>query len=338
MTHALKRVGLSACLLVCSACSDAPESPARTPMGSRKPMVDEDGGDAAERDAGTDRPRIQPAVFTPGDAVDSLSIARNVLWAWTTDEELTALRAHPLLLEPPDRDNAASAKMNSVIDALADTGNALALVLTGGAFQKGRVAWTNVWATLHVWPGEAHGDRLLRIVLKPDALIVVLDGTTFSVVDMQDQPVAIEAVLGTPERIAAIYYVNRGESKPDTCSQAQRTCVSGAFREYFVDNEAMVQEWSFGTQAIRDELERSVELMQALRDGIGSGTDTDACEFSRAALCTWVGHRGFGTFGTYVSGLVISSDAYALTPANMDTLQKGLSAARFDPDPFVHRP
>jgi hypothetical protein len=225
-----------------------------------------------------------------------------------------------------------------VIDALADQGNALATVLTGGAFAKGRYGWTNPWATLRGWPGENYGNRLLRIELKPEAWIAVLSENVFSVIDMKGSSVAMTAALGTPERIAAVYYLNEGENGEAACGTLQNGCATGTYREYFINNEKMVKEWSFGTQEILDALQASIDFLKLVQ-GMDGVAPTDPCDFTRAAYCNWL--RVFAPdsgFSGYMDGLAITSEYYVPTADNIDALVKALEEAKFEPDPVVHEP
>jgi hypothetical protein len=345
--RAAVRGSVVACLLLLVACGDThPAAAHKSKSADRGDAAEEDGGRAKDGGGGSDASHPMPKIassdanvmFTRADQVD-FSIGRSELWSWTTTAQAAALRAHPALLGAPESD-AAQAKLTEVINALADTGDPLALVLSGGAFQKQRGAWPNAWAVLRTTTGEPAGDQLLRIVLKPEALFATLDSSTLQVLDMQNQLVQVAEALGAPERIAAIYYVNQGDAGRDACSGNPQGCAIGAFRQYFIVSEAMVQEWSLGTQAILDEIERGVALLQALRDAIGpGGAGSDRCEFSRFALCHWgTGGKPYGTYDAYVGGVARTQAIYALTPPNMDSLAKELAATRFELDPFVHMP
>jgi hypothetical protein len=263
-----------------------------------------------------------------------------VLYSWTTDKQIDELRSNPVLLTRSESSTGAHTNLSQVMNALADTGNPLALVLTGGAFIKGRYGWTNPWATLRGWPDESYGNRLLRIVLKPDAWFAVLDDTTLTVVDLNNAEVPMTTVLGTPERIGAVFFMHR-DANNGACGTFVRGCANGTYREYFINNEAMVEEWSFETQDILDELNRSIAFVQAVRDQAEKkGLAPSDCDFSLTAYCRWGNKSGLfvSVDNAYMTGLALTSVYYTPTIANLDALLAALQDSLFDPDPFVHKP
>jgi hypothetical protein len=178
--------------------------------------------------------------------------------------------------------------------------------------------------------------------------MVALSQRSFAVFDLDNRPIDTATVLAHPERIAAVYFVNEGVEGGDACGTFSG-CPAGAYREYFINNERMIQEWSFGTQVIRDELERSIALVQTLRDWLdaaGDQTDTD-CSFGTATVCTWL--DSWSRVGSdpaapstlldhYRLALALTSEFYRPTKANMDALLTDLRASVFAPDPVIHRP
>lgn len=361
----LMRGSVAVGLVAAGACSDGgggPTSAANTGSGGQHAIDTGSGGMRASGSAGMQATSPSGGVATPPPMIpgsgmgfagsgiigvplmpgaQAASAGASVLYSWTTDKQIDELRAKPVLLTRSENSDGMQTRLSAVISALADQDNALATVLTGGAFTKGRYAWTNPWATLRGWPGESYGNRLLRIELQPEAWLVVLADNVFSVIDTKGNPIAIAAALGTPERIAAVYYVNAGASNiVSSCGSFQNGCPTGVYREYFVNNEKMIKEWSFGTQQILDELKRSTDFLKMMRDqGPSGGVPANACELSNTALCAWNAFPLGGPLSDYMTGLAITSDYYVPTTANLDDLIKALQDAQFTPDdPVVHEP
>jgi hypothetical protein len=275
----------------------------------------------------------------PQISINLGSVAQSVLYSWTTDEQLAALRSKPMLLTRSESSSGALTNLSQVISALADTGNPLAQVLTGGDFANGRYAWTNPWAMLRGWPGASQGNRLLRIELRPEAWIAVLDESDLEVVDIQTGSISTETVLAAPERIAAIFYMNHGSANPGCVGEFRSGCGTGAYRAYFLNNERMVKRWSFGTQAILDELKHSLLFVDTLRDQVANHglVVPDTCSFTRDVFCSWQGSNSESGFESYMEASAITNASYAPpTAANLADLASALKAALFTPDPFVH--
>jgi hypothetical protein len=342
----LKRAGIAVGLVAAGACSDAPVD--STGDGGKHSASARDAG-SSNSDAGdfADNPTMPIGFRVSGSTGSAVREAQQVVWSdvfysWTTDEELDELRANPVLLTRSEANDGAHTTLSAAVGALGDQGVALAEVLTGGAFEKGRYAWTNAWAMRQGWPGESYGNRLLRIVLKPEAWIVLLYQNQFSVTDMSGNSIELGAALGSPERIAAVYYVNSGEGDLDLCGPPQRDgCATGTYREYFINNEKMVKEWSFDTKEILDELHDSIDFVEIMRDQTEPGPSPTmaSCDFTRDAFCTWYRQFAGNKPGDeYLFGLALTNEYYRRTTSNLDDLHDALKDSLFEPDPFVHEP
>jgi len=294
-------------------------------------------GGGAVPDAGTSAPSLAE------ERVTRSAVARNVLYSWTTDKQVQELRSNPVLLTRSESSSGVKTNLSVVLAAFASDGDPLAQVLTSAPFQKGRYGWPNAWANVRGWPGESYGNNLVRIVLKPEAWIVTLADDVLGVIDMNGQPVTIDAALASPERIGLVYFVNAGnDADRASCGTFAGGCGTAAYREYFVNNEAMVQEWSLATQTILDEVDRSIAYVQGVRDAVASGPAVtfDACSFNADMYCNWIG-VGFteaGVLTDYSDALALTSELYAPTADNFDAIIAALEASRFTPDPFVHEP
>lgn len=277
-----------------------------------------------------------------GLAVDELVLAdapaRRVLYTWTTEEQAAELRRTPVLLTRSARSDGTPTKLSQAIASLAATDDPLAKVLAGPDFQKGRFGWPSAWPTLLGWPGESYGTALLRVELKPEAWTARLLRGELAVYDAENKLVDTATVLRNPERIAAVYFVNRERAGGDGFCGSFVDCAPSAYREYFINNERMIAEWSLTTQTILAELDRSRALVDTLlsKDQLRDWLSKDACRFSGSALCEWEGQPSLGN--RYMQALALPSENYLPTEENLRALGTALEAARFALDPFVHVP
>jgi hypothetical protein len=265
--------------------------------------------------------------------------ARRTLYSWTTAEQVAELRSDTsALLTRTETAGLGRGYAFTAIDALAALGNApenaLLAKLSNELFLKVRYAWPNAWATRMGWPGEDYGDQLLRIVLKPEAWIaIVSDGQGIAVVDMNNQPVPIADALANSERIGAIYFFKR-----DVTGYGTFFSCSGGYREFIVGNEAMIEEWSLGTNEIRAQIladaERIEDLLTAVR---ASPPNVDPATFNQYVVCYWDDPPS-DDVGRYERSLSIPSEYYTPLPEELANLSQTLRASLFDPDPLVVHP
>src|SRR5690606_12192454 len=118
-------------------------------------------------------------------------------------------------------------------------------------FTEFRYAWTNPWAPRIGPEGEDYGDRLVRLVWRDDAWVVVRDsgGRIIEVIDRDGNSVPDASVAASPERIAALYFARTEVNGSPLCSTFSGE-TSGGYREFIVGNADMLEEWSIGTLEI----------------------------------------------------------------------------------------
>ncbi|APR84986.1 Hypothetical protein A7982_10335 [Minicystis rosea] len=193
--------------------------------------------------------------------------ARRTLYTWTTRDQIEDLEKHGVLLTRTESPVHGPAYSDQVISARAAAGDRLAKLLTTAPFRRARHAWPAPYATLLGWPSESYGSELIRIDLKSDAWIAKLQVSTkeWSVVDLDEHPVAIEEVLRAPQRLAAVYFVQDDTSPARVGGTFGRKPERPAYREYVVCNESMIERWSVGTEEIARELVAEVEMLSLLR-------------------------------------------------------------------------
>jgi hypothetical protein len=215
----------------------------------------------------------------------------------------------------------------------------LAGLLGGKLFEKARYAWSEPWATRMGWPGEDYGGNLLRIVLKPEAWVVVVRQGNLNVVDLQNQPVTLTQALANPERLGAIFYEKDAFAGGPVCTGSFAFGGNG-YREFIVGNLAMVEEWSLGTQQIRDRLSENIaQLTSFLERTRACPITTSAEQWNLDVVCQWESPSSASTdLFAYQQALAIPSDNYLAVPERLAAMIETLQEDLFEPDPLVVTP
>jgi hypothetical protein len=284
-----------------------------------------------------------PPVFL-SQVIDPLRVARRELYSWTTDEQAAALRSDHVLFAKSEQAGLgpgyAFTYLNQIATSSADAQQQqLASVLVGDLFAKKRYAWSEPWATRMGWPGEDYGGNLLRILLKPEAWLVVASGGVLTVVDLDNVPVAASDAVLHPERIGAILYVKDGAAGGPSCNGSFAAGGNG-YREFILGNLAMVEEWSIGTQEIRDRLAANIaDLTRFLTNVRTCPASASASQWNLQVVCNWANDPNAGdeTF-TYEQALAIPSLNYLPVPQQIATIIETLQGDLFEPDPLVVKP
>jgi hypothetical protein len=266
------------------------------------------------------------------------SPAARVLYSWTPPEQVEELRRDRVLLTRTETEGLGRGYAFTSMDELAARGDApanqLLARLSGEIFTKVRYAWPNAWATRMGWPGEDYGDQLLRIVLKPEAWIVVVsDRVGIAVIDMNNQVVPVEQALAESHRIGAVYFYRVDVEGQETFSRC-----AGGYREFIVGNEAMIEEWSLATDQIKDQLEADAELIEGLLQNVRANPPPIApASFNTDVVCQW-DQQPSTEIDAYVRCLSLPSENYAPLPAQLAALAEALRSAVFEPNPLVVAP
>jgi hypothetical protein len=277
---------------------------------------------------------IAPPVFA--DQTVQSAFVRE-LYSWTTEEQVSEIRAGNVLLTRSEREGLGPGYAWELLQQLAaDTSEAgqLAAVLTSEAFSKGRYAWPNPWATRMGWPGETYGGNLLRLVLRQDSWLALFQHGTLSVVDASNASVPLPDALAHPERLAGFFFVKDAAVGGPHCGS-----FSGGgnfYREFIICNENMIEEWSLGTETIRQRLLDDIARLETFF------ARTRACPERRSAeewnLLLGCFGQGVGEQGQYEGALAMPSPAYLPAPAQLAALIDTLRADVFEPDPLVVKP
>lgn len=280
------------------------------------------------------------AADTPfcGQELWNYAPAKRVLYSWTTAEQAAELRQDRVLLTRTETPGLGRGYAFTSMDALAAQGtapeNELLNRISNEVFTKARYAWPNAWATRMGWPGEDYGDQLLRIVLKPDAWIVVVrDAVGIAVIDLDNNLVPVADALANIQRIAAVYFY-----KSDVVSRGSYSSCGGGYREFVLGNEAMIEEWSLGTQEIRDRIASDADAVDRFMLSIRANPPAvDPASFNELAACEWDNPTASGV-DEYLRALSIPSEYYTPLPAELVNLSATLRASLFDPDPLIVNP
>ncbi len=149
----------------------------------------------------------------------------------------------------------------------------LRALLTAAPFDKTRYAWPNPWGAALGVADERYGDRLIRVVLRENAVVArflpregtgaAIDGNEWAFQAIDGTPVAREEVLANPGRLAAVLHVRSAwASNP---GQAGATKVFAGYREYVLIQEAAIERFELGTPAVREALATAAAMIEQLR-------------------------------------------------------------------------
>jgi hypothetical protein len=288
-------------------------------------------------------PFVSQPVFAE-QVFDGALVARREFFSWTTDEQAAELRRDQVLFTRAERPGMGPGYAFEFLERFAQDSTEperamLASLIGGQLFAKARFAWTEPWATRMGWPGEVYGGQLLRIVLKPEAWVVVLKGGNLSVFDQQNQLVSLADALANPTRLGAIYYEKDAAAGGPSCGGSFVSGGSG-YREFILGNLAMVEEWSLGTQQLRDRLSANIQQLSTFFERSRScPVKTSAQQWNLQVVCAWFRSEAPRTeLEAYERSLAIPSDNYLAIPERIATMIETLRGDLFEPDPLVVTP
>jgi hypothetical protein len=266
--------------------------------------------------------------------------ARPELFAWATDEQAAALRADQVLFPPNAHTDPVAATLQG-LTANGDPTGQIATVLSA-SLGSARVAWPEPWAVRIGPEGEDPGKNLIRIVLKPEAWVAVVENGTIEVLDMQNQRVQSADAAAAPERLGAIVHQRDGfEGGPQCLLNGVPGGTGVGFREFIVSNLGMVQEWSLGTEQIRAHLQSNIDDLSTFLTRTRSCPDqTELLSWNQQVVCGWQN----GTFDamdellSYQQALASPTSDYFDAPPQLAALIDKLQGDLFEPDPLVVTP
>ncbi len=283
--------------------------------------------------------------FFEGQQFDAAKPVARVVYSWTTAEQEAELRSGDALLLTGEAPGLGRGYAMDFVHGLAEptpesgtAPDALAqAVLT--VFTEYRYGWTNPWATRMGWPGETYGNSLIRIELRDDAWVVELRTQSFGgmrVLDLDGNEVANEEAIAHPERIALIYFARDSSNGGASCGTF--SFGSNGYREFVIGNEAMIKEWSLGTEVIRERLESDIAELERFLELVRRCPPAVSSDFNADVVCGWGGSFFGAVPAAYANALALPSENYEPTPRNIVALVETLEGALFEPDPRVVTP
>jgi hypothetical protein len=287
-------------------------------------------------------PQTAPTVFGP-QVFDYARVARREFFSWTTDEQAAELRRDQVLFTRGERPGMGPGYAFEVIAQMARIESvperAMLASLLGELFAKARFAWSEPWATRMGWPGEEYGRNLLRIVLKPEAWVAVVKDGNLTVFDQGGQSVTLADALAAPARLGMIFYEKDGFVGGPNCGGSFVSGGSG-YREFILGNLAMVEEWSLGTQRIRDRLAANIAQLITFLERIRvCPVTTSVQQWNLDVCCAWQAHGGSGQeLFAYQQALAIPSDNYLAVPERIAAMIETLQSDLFEVDPLIVTP
>lgn len=304
----------------------APPEPAR-PSAVVAPPPDPD---AEERAA--------LVAFLAGERVRAGDPLRRVLYTWTTAEQIKALRRSKSLLVRSSSPTRGPDFFQRALTARSKQGDSLATALLDPRYRKARFAWPTAWPTVRGFPGESYGDRLIRVVLSPTALVIELErkASSIRIVDLSGKPVDEAVLRAQPERLAAVVFVNDvspGEPADDGLE------TRALYREVVLVNESAIESWEVGTDAVTAEVERGRALAERLAARAAREPEAPAFDAWQSSL----GPAFHGTHGNewqshYAASVALGSPNYRPAKTELLALAAALAAIPKDDPPLVHRP
>jgi hypothetical protein len=264
---------------------------------------------------------------------------QRVLYSWTTDEQVAELRAGGELFSRSEKPGMGRGLLFDTLTTLTSSTDPveaqLAEVLGTEIFAKVRFAWPNPWATLLGLSEEDYGTQLLRVELKPEAWIAFLGEGGLSVIDEDEQPVALSTALVTPERIGAIYFVSTGDNnlRCDTFSQS-----GVSFREFALGNIAMVARWSLATSEIKERLQSDIDRLGELEKELDC-LRYDPGDWPVALQCGWTRLNPIvSSLDSYYFSLGLPNDLYMPSRENLEALIAALETTMPTGEPLIVTP
>jgi hypothetical protein len=259
-------------------------------------------------------------------------------YTWTTAEQVAALRAGGDLFSRSEREGLGRGTAIEELTRYSQAGHGsagekLAGVLVNSVFAKARFAWTNAWATRMGWPGESYGDQLLKIELREDAWVVSFDGGYLSVHDLNNESIATDVALATPERIGAIYFVRGGLSTGGPMCGTFLGQSSNGYREFVLGNLAMVRRWSLATAGLIETLNTDIQRFEKLRGLVAACPPRPYFEtWNAEVVCSW-GYSVVPAPTSYINALALPSQYYYPDAATLQNVIDTLRASipQFDP-------
>lgn len=275
-------------------------------------------------------------------SVDDSRFAREVLYTWTPVENAEQARAEKRLLVLHQSPTMGPAPFDLRVAAHGATQAKDAHISRMFHSVQGlwfrRFSWVAPWATRIPLGPVSYGDRLIRVKLKPDAIVGRFDpydDAPWRFQDLSGREIDPERAASMKEKIAAVLHIKwkvTARRYEATRGGEVFKPIRSGYREYVICNEAMVAEWSMGTREIVDELRRERDLMQALSsefDAVGNPGLTAAwstVDFGQIWSSTSKTSTFVDDYGRALAFPMVAS--YSPTKDNLAAIASSLDATR----------
>lgn len=262
------------------------------------------------------------ALFVDGP-VTNLRYGRQTFYSWTTEEQETALRAGASLYSKEALPQELLGQLLYGVPALRD----LAAVLTTERFKLGRYGWSRPFATVGYY-----GDRLLGIRLRPEALVVGVGvGEEWTVQTVDGTPVDRAVALAEPERIGAVFVSRHG------CNPHMMGECAAPYREYYLSNGEMVEEWSIGTADLDAALDADLRALAQLSSSVAWTLVDSGCAWNRQQGL-WSGEVTAVTAVDRCAATLFTATEFCSSSERLTQAALKLALCRRPLDPLVVRP
>ncbi len=271
------------------------------------------------------------------DAVDPARWARRVLYSWTTPAQAEELHTQPWLLTRVESPTRGPALFDQRMrEALA---GAVGQLFTRRELGFRRFAWVAPWATHSGIDDERYGDVLVRVELKPEAIVARYDSRSaqrWSFQTVSGAAVDEKEVLAHPERIGAVYHLWYG-GDDNTGSESE---ARYPFREYVLCNESMIASWELDTTEIDERIARDQRLLGAMQSYLQGHplAPPKSWESWQAAVVDGWSAPGGRLVRAYESALAFASPEYLSRAENVAAQLIGLGRVGTGAVPLVHAP
>jgi hypothetical protein len=255
---------------------------------------------------------------------------RSVLYTWTTSAQVDELRRTRILLSK----TRSATKGTSFFDQRRrEHPWSEAVLFDEPALARRRFAWGSPWPTVRGLDArETYGDRLIRVTLKPGAILAYFGGkdhSWWSYFDLQGRPVSFSEMVAHPQRIAGVFHVFDGEGEHPS------------YREFVLCNESMIQAWEIDTPEIRADLAVAIDVLRRLQASIQRDPpDPAAMEAGMASIPreVWPARPENPSLAAlYEANLAFPGAHYRLDLETLDAITAALLAVPSGP-PLRHEP
>lgn len=250
---------------------------------------------------------------------------RQTVYSWLTPQRAAELAQHRQLLTATTNSGPYVSPFSRLLARLQrrrDRIGAIAHALyVEPDLYRYRYAWSSPFATATGFKGLPYGSSLVRVDLRPDALVLRLDPQDpqrFRLFDREQREVPIERFQQVRARIGAVYHVRRDD-------------VNVPFREYVLCNSAAVAHWSIGTPAVCDEVAAELRLVEDALAEWGSIAPRPASPRAHIELEWRASTRSTQRtpFSRWAATMATAAPHYYLDANNLRALATQLQ--RFDP-------